>query len=224
MNNSVFGKSMENIRNRVVVKLCSNERNVEKLIAKPNSESRTIFAENLVAIHMKKTKIVFNEPIYIGISILDISKICMYNTIKNKYNDKVRMLYTDTDSSITEIKTDDFYKDVKSSLISEFDISDYSKDNFYGMPLVNKKSLGKFKDELNGQIIEEFIGLRSKLYVCKIFKGKKQEKLKVLKNIQKEISFEDFRNCLLIKESIYKKQNLFRINKHDILWNKTRKL
>jgi hypothetical protein len=74
MNNSVFGKTMENIRNRVDVKLCSNENIVEKLIAKPNFENTTIFTENLVAIHMKKTKIVFNKPIYIGMSILDISK------------------------------------------------------------------------------------------------------------------------------------------------------
>ena len=77
MNNSVFGKTMENIRNRVEIKLCSNEKKVEKLIVKPNFESRTIFAGKLVAVHMKKTKIVFNKPIYIGTSIRTISKNCM---------------------------------------------------------------------------------------------------------------------------------------------------
>jgi len=77
MNKSVFGKTMENIRNRVGIKLCPNEKKVEKLIAKPNFESITIFTETLAAIHMKKN-FVFNKPIYIGMSILDISKIYKY--------------------------------------------------------------------------------------------------------------------------------------------------
>ena len=117
MNNCVFGKMMENIRNRIDIKLCSNEKKLEKLIAKPNFEGRTNFAENLVAIHMIKTKIMFDKPIYIGMSILDISKNCMYDfyydVMKNKYNDKLSLLYMNTDSLIMEIKTDDFYGDVK---------------------------------------------------------------------------------------------------------------
>ena len=147
-NNSVFGKTMENIRNHVDIKLCSNKKKVEKLIAKPNFEGRTIFTETLAAIHMKKTNILFNKPIYTGMSILDISKICMYdfcyNVMKNRYNDKLKLLYMDTDSLIMEIKTKDFYDDFK-SMITEFDTSDYPKDNVYGIPLVNKKVLGKLK-------------------------------------------------------------------------------
>ena len=157
---------MENIRNHVDIKLCSNEKKLEKLIAKPNFEGRTNFAENLVAIHMIKTKIMFDKPIYIGMSILDISKNCMYDfyydVMKNKYNDELSLLYMDTDSLIMKIKTDNFYSDVK-NMINEFDTSDYPKDNVFGMPLVNKKVLGKFKDEINGQIMEEFTGLRSKM-------------------------------------------------------------
>jgi hypothetical protein len=222
MNNSVFGKTMENIRNRVDIKLCSDKNKVEKLIAKPNFESATIFTENLAAIHMTKTNIVFNKPIYIGMSILDISKNCMYdfyyNTIKEKYNENVKLLYMDTDSLIMEIKTDDFYNDMK-SMINEFDTSDYLKDNAYGMPLVNKKVLGKFKDELNGKIMDEFIGLRSKLYAYKLFaNGNETKKAKGVKKnvVQKEICFDDFRKCLLTKEAIYKKQNIFRTNLHNI--------
>ena len=90
---------------------------------------------------MKKTKIMFNEPIYIRMSILDISKIRMYvfyyNVMKKQYKNKVRLLYTDTDSLIMENKTNDFYDDVKNSLINESDISDYP-DNVYNMPLVKK--------------------------------------------------------------------------------------
>ena len=79
MNNSVFGKTMENIRNRVDIKLVNNEKRAEKLSAKPNFNYCNIFSENLVAIHMKKTKLVFNKPVYLGICILDSSKTLMYD-------------------------------------------------------------------------------------------------------------------------------------------------
>jgi hypothetical protein len=112
INNSVFGKTVENIRNCVDIKLFSDEEKAEKLIAKPTFKSVTIFTENLVAIYMKRTKIVFNKPIYIGMSILDISKNCMYNfyynVMKERYNERVKLLYMDTNSLTMEIKTDDF--------------------------------------------------------------------------------------------------------------------
>ena len=178
---------------------------VEKPIAKPTFKSRTIFAENLVAIHMEKTKIVFNKPIYIGMSILDISKNCIYefyyNIMKEKYREKIKLLYMDTDSLIMEVKTDDCYAIVK-SMIHEFATSYYPKDNSYGLWLVNKKVLRKFKDELNGKVIEEFIGLRSKLYAFKVFgDGKETKKAKGVKKnvVQKEICFDDLKKCLLTK-------------------------
>ena len=92
MNNSVFGKTMENIRNRQDIRLVTREEQVKKLIAKPNFKRRTIFSENLVAVHMGKTNIKFNKPIYVGMSILDISKSLMYdfhyNYIKPKYTQR----------------------------------------------------------------------------------------------------------------------------------------
>ena len=95
-------------------------------------------------------------------SILDISKNhkydFYYNTMKKHYNDNVRLFYTDTDSLIMEIKTDDFQNDVKNNLIKHFCTSDYPLDNAYGMFVINKKVLGKFKDELNGKIMKVFIG------------------------------------------------------------------
>jgi hypothetical protein len=120
---------------------------------------------------------------------------------------------------IIEIKTDDFYNDVKNNLVDKFDTSDYSENNVYGMPLVNKKVMGRFKDELNGQIMEEFIGLKSKMYAYKLHEtGKESKKAKGIKKnvVQKEIRFEDFRKCLLSKQPIYKKQNIFKCEKHDI--------
>ena len=115
-NNSVFGKTMENIRNRVDIKLVNNEKRAEKLSAKPNFNHCYIFSENLVAIHMKKTKLVFNKPVYLGMCILDLSKTLMYdfhyNYIKRKYGDKAKLLFTDTDSLMYEIQTKDFYKEL----------------------------------------------------------------------------------------------------------------
>ena len=116
MNNSVFGKTMENIRNRVDIHLVTDEKQASKFISKPNYQHRTIFCDNLAAIHMKKTHLVFNKPVYLGMCILDLSKTLMYefhyNYIKPKYGEKAKHLFTDTDSLMYEMETDDFYKDI----------------------------------------------------------------------------------------------------------------
>ena len=107
-NNSVFGKTMENIRNRVDIKLITNEKEANKLISKPNFNHRTIFTENVIAVHMKKTKVYYNKPLYLGMCILDLSKTLMYdfhyNYIKKKYGEGASLLFTDTDSLAYEIK------------------------------------------------------------------------------------------------------------------------
>ena len=116
MNNSVFGKTMENIRNRVNVKLVNTGEQFKKLTSKPNYESRKIFNENLVSVHMKKTSLTMNKPVYLGMSILDLSKTLMfdfhYKYIKPKYGKEAKLLFTDTDSFLYEIQTKDFYKDI----------------------------------------------------------------------------------------------------------------
>ena len=129
MNNSVFVKTLENIRNRVDIRLVSTDKVAQKLAAKPNYDCCTIFDENLVAVHMKKTKLYFNKPVYLGMSILDLSKCLMYdfhyNYIKTKYGDKAKLLFTDTDSLAYEIRTKDFYKDINPDIEKRFDTSDY---------------------------------------------------------------------------------------------------
>lgn len=225
MNNAVFGKTMENIRNRVDIKLCSDGNRVEKLIAKPNFKGRTIFTQDLAAVHFTKTAITLNKPIYVGMSILETSKLCLYgfwyDVLKPKYGDRISLHYEDTDSQIFSVKTDDFYEDMK-EFINELDTSDYAADNEYRIPRVNKKVLGKFKDELNGKILEEMIGLRSKCYALNTFENNStKEKVKKIKGIKKcvvknEISFDDFRRCLFAKKTLYRKQNLFRTELHEI--------
>ena len=112
MNNSVVGKTLENITNRVDIRLISSDKVTQKLAAKKNYDRCTIFDENLIAVPMKRTKLFFNNPVYLDMSILDLSKSLMYdfncNYIKTKYGDKAKLLFTDTDSLAYVIKTKDF--------------------------------------------------------------------------------------------------------------------
>ena len=187
MNNSVFGKTMENIRNRVNIKLVTDKKKAERLAAKPNFKHCNIFNENLIAIHMKKTFLTFDKPLYLGMHILELSKTLMfdfhYNYIKKKYGDKAKLLFTDTDSLMYEIQTEDFYEDIKGDVKDRFDTSDYPSNHPSGIPTgCNKKVLGMFKDEAGGEIIDEFVGLRSKLYSYKMLEGEERKNVKELKN------------------------------------------
>src|SRR5688572_28746952 len=230
MNNSVFGKTCENIENHVDIKLVSSEKQAIKLTAKTSYDTRTIFNENLIAIHMKKTKLFYNKPIYLGMSILDLSKTLMfdfhYNYIKKKYGDRSKLLFTDTDSLAYEIKTDDFYTDIASDVRSRFDTSDYPKDHTSGIETgVNKKVIGMFKDEAAGKQIEEFVGLRSKLYSYKMA-GMDHKKCKGLKKnvVKKSITHEDYRNCLFTKREQSRTMNVIRSYHHDIYTEEINKI
>ena len=215
MNNSVFGKTMENIRNRSVIKLVTDKIKAEKLAAKPNFKHCNIcniFNEDLIAIHMKKTILTFDKPVYLGMCILDLIKTLMYdfhyNYIKKKYGDKAKLLFTDTDSLMYEIKTEDFYKDISEDVKDKFDTSDYPPNHPSGIPTgCNKKVLGMFKDEAGGKIIDEFVGLRAKLYSYKMLEGKESKKCKgVKKSVVKEsIMHEDYKNCLFNEKNNYVK-------------------
>ena len=204
MNNSVFGKTMENIRNRVNVKLVNTEEKARKLIAKPNFKGPPkIFSENLISVHMKKTSLLMNKPVYLGACILDLSKTLMYdfhfNYIKPKYGNKAKLLFTDTDSLMYEIETEDFFKDISGDVKDRFDTSDYPENHPSGIPTgENKKVLGMIKDEAAGKIIKEFVGLRAKLYSYKLDEGEETKKCKgIKKQVVKSIKHEDYKTCLL---------------------------
>ena len=153
--------------------MISSDKVAQKLAAKPNYDRCTIFDENLIAVHVKKPKLYFNKPVYLGISILDLSKSFMYdfhyNYIKTKYGDNTKLLFTDTDSLTYEIRTKDLYKDIYPDIEERFDTSDYPSNHPSGIKTrLNSKMLGMFKDEAGGKQIVEFVGLRAKLYSYKM--------------------------------------------------------
>ena len=157
MNNSVFGKTIENIRNRVNIRLVNNQKSLKKCAAKPNFDHCTVFDEDLVAVHMK-TELVFNKPVYLGMSILDLSKTLMYDFhykyIKKKFGSKANLLFTDTDSLCYEIEKEDFFEDISADAQEKFDTSNFSLSHPSGIPTgINKKVPEKFKDEAGGEII-----------------------------------------------------------------------
>ena len=223
MNNSVFGKTMENIRNRKDIKLVTSKKSALKLIAKPNFKNRTIFTENLISVHMGKTKLIFNKPVYVGMCILDVSKTLMYdfhyNYIKKKYNDQALLLMTDTDSLCYEIETEDFYKDISSDVETKFDTSAYPKDHPSGIKTgVNKKVIGMMKDECSGEVMVGFVGLRAKLYATKMDTGVESKKCKgINKTVTKnDIAFEDYKNVLFNQTKEMRKMNVIRSYGHEV--------
>ena len=231
MNNSVFGKTMENLRNRVDVRLVNTKEKLRKLVAKPNFKSRKIFNENLVSVHMKKTSLLMNKPIYLGMCILDLSKIIMYdfhyNYIKSKYADKAKLLFTDTDSLMYEIQTEDFYKDISGDVKDRFDTSDYPENHPSGIPTgENKKVLGMMKDEVAGKIIKEFVGLRSKLYSFVMDDGGETKKCKGIKKqvVESSIRHEHYKTCLTTGKELLRKQNILRSYDHEVYTEEVNKV
>ena len=231
MNNSVFGKTIENIRNRVNIKLVNTGEQFKKLAAKPNYESRKILKDNLVSVHMKKTSLTMNKPVYLGMCILDLSKIIMfdfhYKYIKPKYGNKAKLLFTDTDSFLYEIQTEDFYKDISGDVKDRFDTSDYSENHPSGIPAgLNKKVLGKFKDEAAGKIIKEFVGLRAKLYSFKMDEGKENKRCKGIKKavVEKSITHEDYKTCLETGKEQLRRQNIIRSYEHVVYTEEVNKV
>ena len=221
MNNSVFGKTMENIRKHRDIKLVTTDRKRSKLVSEPNYHTINLISEDLSIIEKKKTKVKMNKPIYFGLSKLEINKTLMYefwyDYMKPKYNDNVRLCYMDTDSFVMHIKTNDFYEDIANDIENRFDTSNYEVNR----PLPtgkNKKIIGLMKDELGGKVITEFVTLRPKTYSFLTDDGKKDKKAKGTKKwvIKKMIKFNDYKKCLLNDEVMLKPQQIFISKKHDV--------
>ena len=196
MNNSFFGKTMEKVGNHRDIKLLTTNERKNKLVSEPNYHTTKHFSEDLQAIEMKKTKVIMNKPVYLGQAILDISKTLMYefwyDYIKPKYQEKARLCYTDTDSFIINIETEDFYEDITQDINKWFDTSNYDKNDKRPLPIgINKKVIRKFKDELEGKIMIEFWALRAKTYAFLLDNNTEKKRAKSTKKcvIKREIMF-----------------------------------
>ena len=222
MNNSVFGKTMENLRKRIRVDIARSDEvdRMRRLVADPAYLSHKIFDGDLVAIHSSKTRLKLNRPIYVGQTVLDSSKHLMYdfwfNQIKAKFGGKAGLLYTDTDSLLFEVETENVYKDMKQST-EKYDFSDYPK-NHSCYSTANKKVVGKFKDECCGRPIAEFVGLRPKMYSIL---GASENNIKKAKGVQrvvvkKDLRHELYKQCLDERKEIKHKQIVIRSQGHQM--------
>ena len=212
MNNSVFGKTMENIRQRINFRLITNEDQAWRV---KNLNKFTIFSETLVGVHIQKQKILLNKPVYLGQTILDDSKALMYDfhynfMLKKVPREDIDLLFTDTDSLCYVIRKNDIFQ-IMNDNREYFDLSDYPKDHELYDP-TNVKVIGKFKNESIDQITE-FVGLRAKLYaysvdnkIAKIEKEKadlKKEKKdikKPLKDIDEHMKAKGIKKCVVKKD------------------------
>ncbi|XP_071057056.1 uncharacterized protein [Onthophagus taurus] len=234
MNNAVFGKTMENVDKRVDVRLVTSWDDIRSgktagrprlgarsLIAKLNFKSVKVFTETFSAIQMERLHVAYDKPLYVGFTVLELSKLLMYDFyydfLKPKYGEDVQLCYMDTDSFTVLIKSDDVYSDVKLNL-DKFDTSNYSPDNRFDIPLQNKAVLGKMKDENCGNVMVEFIGLRSKVYANRVANGRVTKKSKGIRKavVKQKLSFQNYFHRLHSNSITSRKQLLFRSFNHTV--------
>ena len=217
MNNSVFGKMIENVRKRRDIKLIVTEECRKKLVSEPNYASCTTFSDYLMAVEMRKTRVFMDKPIIVGQAILDKSKELMYefyyDYLQPKYKDKLKLLYMDTDSFALEIETDDSYEDTKKDLKEWFHTSKYHKEmvlpkEYRENASLNKKVIGKMKDGLNKRHMSEFIALSPKAYAYQQFQvdktvtGHKKARGTSKCVVKKTLSVDHYKKCLFNNETV----------------------
>ena len=211
--NSVYRKTMENLRKRINVRLVNNEKDFLKYTSRPTYITHKIFGKDYAAIHEIKPVLILNKPIYVGFTVLELSKWLMYdfhyNFIKKHFD--VELLFTDTDSLTYEIKSEDVYEEYfKHKHL--FDFSNYSEDwKFFDH--ANKKVIGKMKGESEGKIIGEFIEGTSMMDSMKNIDGKDSNTAKGV-NIVTE--FNEFIDTLFNKKIIRHKMRRIQGKKHKM--------
>ena len=199
MINSVYGKTMENLRKRINVRIINNEKDFLKYTSRPTHITHKIFDKDFAAIHEIKPVLILNKPIYVGFTVLDLSKWKMcdfhYNFMKKIFD--AELLFTDTDSLTYEIKSEDVYKEFFKHK-DLFDFSSYPKYSkfFYE---TNKKVIGKIKDEFGRVIVDEFVGLKSKMYSMKKVHN---EGCNTAKGVNIATNFNEFKDVLCNKKKL----------------------
>ena len=220
---------MENVRKHRDVKLVTTNKRRNQFVSEPNCYTTKCFSEGLLAIEMKKIKVKMNKPLYLGLSILEISETLMYefwyDYIKPKYKQNTKLCCMYTDSFIINIKTEDVYEDIASHVEKRFDTSNYEVNRPFRKEK-NKKVIGLMKDELGGKIMTEIAALRPKTYSylmddCNTDKKAKGTKKCVIKRILK---FNDYKNYLLNNEIILKSQQRFKSEVHNVYTEEINKI
>ena len=257
MNNAIFGESMENVLNRSDIKLINNNpEKLLKLIKQPNFQNAYQISNRLALVELKPIKTVFNKPIYMGTVILETSKLHMYqfcyDHLKVKYGNKIQLIYTDTDSFVIEVETDDIYKDVLQDN-HLYDFSDYPKDH-PNFSLTNKKLYGIFKDDLNAKIITELTADKPKMYSYEyidnyldMLKNCEHNEYKSIKSkmrsneyidnykiinknkhkgikISVDLNHNEYKRALYKEEIIYKEFHNLQLNKQNMYLDKINKI
>ena len=227
----LYNAVYENVRKHKDIKLVTTNDRRKRLVSQPNYHTSKHFSADLMAIEMRKTSVLMNKPIYIGQTVLDFSKILMYDFwygyLKPMYKNNIKLCYMDTDSFIFHVKTDDFYKDISDTLDKWFDTS--KNDKKLDRPIeydVNTGVLGMFKDELKGYIMIEFVSLASKVYSHKQDNDKETKVVKGVKKCVKKkiLNFNDYINALLLNKKIMIKQQSFKSFYHDMYTIETNKI
>ena len=213
------------------IKLVTSDKRRKQLVSEPNYHSHKKSSDHLMAIEMKKIRVKMAKPLYLGMSILDISKILMYkfwyDYISPKYGDKAKLCYTDTDSFIIYIKTEDFFEDISNDVEKWFDTSNYDKNDKRPLPIgKNKKVPGLFKDELGGKIMTEVVALRPKTYAYLMDDGSDHKKAKGTKKcvIKQKLMFENYKDCLFNNKTVYRSQERFKSYYHDVYTEEVNKI
>ena len=218
--NSMFGKTMENVRHRISVEMVLDDSKFKKKVAKPTFKRGQIIRDDLFAVQQQVATVNLNKPIYCGFAVLELSKRMMYdfhyNHMKVRYpGDKLQLLFTDTDSLAYAVETKNIYDDMAEDQ-QLYDFSNYPKNH----PLystVNKKVIGKFKDELGGAIMKEFVGLRPKCYSIEFDRNEKKAVAGVKQSVQKRmLHHADFKTTLNSLVPVLITQNNIVSKKHVI--------
>ena len=199
MNNSVYGKTCENVRRYKNVKYAIDKKEVDKILRSPLLNDWIIYNEDLASFEINPSSVTLNKPRAVGLTVLELSKLLMYDFHYNYFLKKfenVKVLLSDTDSFCYYIKTKkDFYKTIKEDL-DWFDFSNYNKEH-ENYNTDNHLVPGKMKDEMGGKIIDEFVGLRSKMYSLTVQNQQDKKAAKgFLRSIQKDIRHEDYLRCI----------------------------